>query len=290
MMSFDPDQLAALAAVVTEGSFDAAARALHVTPSAVSQRIKALEAAGRVLVTRTKPVRPTDTGSTLLRLARQVEMLDAEARRELGAETVGRVVVPVAVNADSLATWFPDALARVGDDVVFDVRRADQDRTTDLLRDGTVTAAVTSAAAPVAGCTSTRLGRMLYRAVASAAFVERWFPDGPAADALATAPIVVYDRTDRLQDVYLRRRTRRALHPPRHHVPESWSFVRSVELGLGWGMVPDQQRAGRDLVDLDPHGTVPVTLYWQQWRLRSAALDAVAGAVRAAAAAAFRPV
>lgn len=50
------DQLAALAAVIECGSFDAAADRLHVTPSAVSQRIKALESrVGQVLVVRDKP-------------------------------------------------------------------------------------------------------------------------------------------------------------------------------------------------------------------------------------------
>ena len=63
MPDIDLSQLRALAAVVDEGSFDAAASALHLTPSAVSQRIKALEqSAGRVLVRRTKPTEATEAG------------------------------------------------------------------------------------------------------------------------------------------------------------------------------------------------------------------------------------
>jgi LysR family transcriptional regulator (chromosome initiation inhibitor) len=286
MMSLDPAQLAALAAVVREGTFDAAARALHVTPSAISQRIKALEnASGRVVVTRTKPVTPTAAGAALVRLARQVELLTASTLDEIGSGPQGGTVVSVAVNADSLATWFPLAIGAPADGppIVLDVRRADQDTTADLLRDGTVMAAVTSAADAVPGCSVTRLGRMVYRAVATPAFVRRWLPDGPTADALARAPLVAYDRTDGLQDTYLRRRSRRPLDPPRHHVPDSWAFVRSVDLGLGWGMIPDQQRAGTTLVELDARGSVAVTLYWQQWRLRSPVLDGVAEQVRTAA-------
>ena len=57
--------------------------------------------------------------------------------------------------------------------------------------------------------------------------------------SLSRAPVLASDREDRLQDRYLRRRTRRQLDPPRHHLPGSDAFVQAVRLGLGWGMVPD---------------------------------------------------
>jgi LysR family transcriptional regulator (chromosome initiation inhibitor) len=286
MADLDPAQLDALAAAVTEGTFEAAARTLHVTPSAVSQRIKALETSvGRVLLTRTKPVRPTAAGEALLRLARQISTLTADAARELGGSEApwGRVVIPLAVNADSLATWVLPALAKVGPPTVFDLYREDQDRTADLLRDGTVMAAVTSSADPVPGCTVIRLGKLRYRPSASAAFVARWFPDGITPQTLAQAPMVVFDRNDQLQDRYLQRRARRRLDPPRHHVPASADFLEAVRLGLGWGMIPDLQWVP-ELVVLDPRGGVDVHLYWQQWKLHSPALEQVASAVRAAAA------
>ncbi|MDX6227730.1 MAG: LysR family transcriptional regulator, chromosome initiation inhibitor [Frankiales bacterium] len=286
MADLDPAQLDALAAAVTEGTFEAAARTLHVTPSAVSQRIKALETSvGRVLLTRTKPVRPTAAGEALLRLARQISTLTADVARELGGSEApwGRVVIPLAVNADSLATWVLPALAKVGPPTVFDLYREDQDRTADLLRDGTVMAAVTSSADPVPGCTVIRLGKLRYRPSASAAFVTRWFPDGVTPQTLAQAPVVVFDRNDQLQDRYLQRRARRRLDPPRHHVPASADFLEAVRLGLGWGMIPDLQWVP-GLVVLDPRGGVDVHLYWQQWKLHSPALEQVASAVRAAAA------
>ena len=179
-LTIDQGQLEALLAAVTEGTFDAAARTLHVTPSAVSQRIKALETrVGRVLVTRSKPVAPTASGAALLRAARQMQAISADVLAELGDEASGETVtVPLAVNADSLATWFVSALAAVGPGVTFDVRRADQTRTAELLRDGTVMAAVTASAQAVSGCTAHRLGRMRYRPRASAGFVALWFGDG----------------------------------------------------------------------------------------------------------------
>jgi LysR family transcriptional regulator, chromosome initiation inhibitor len=293
MMDLDLAQLEALSAAVSEGTFDAAARALHVTPSAISQRVKALEASvGRVLLTRSKPIRPTPSGQTVLRLARQVQSLSADAARELGDGASGDPVrIPLAVNADSLATWLLPALAALGPPLTFDLQRGDQARTLDLLRQGLVMAAVTSSPQPVPGCRAQRLGRMRYRPMASPSFAAAWFPHGVTARQLAGAPLVVFDRDDQLQDAYLRRRARRQLSPPRHYVPDSSAFVDAVRLGLGWGMIAELQTAPDDhrLVDIDPRGPADVVLYWQQWRLPSAALERVAAAVRAAATSALAP-
>ncbi|MGW4487697.1 LysR family transcriptional regulator ArgP [Amycolatopsis sp. NPDC004368] len=281
------DQVRTLLAVVDEQSFDRAAAALHVTPSAVSQRVKALEQRlGRVLILRTKPVRLTDSGQVLVRFARQLTRLEADTRAELGlAGAAGPATVAVAVNADSLATWFLPALAAVPG-VSFDLRSDDQDHTAALLREGLVMAAVTSAPHPVQGCTSARLGLMRYRAVAAPVFVERWLADRPLNVALSEAPAVLFDRKDDLQDRFLRNLTRRT-PGPKHFVPSSESFAEAVAAGLGWGLVPELQlREG--LVDLAPERPVDVPLYWQQWKLDSPALAAVSRAVAEAAGAALR--
>ncbi|WP_354002818.1 ArgP/LysG family DNA-binding transcriptional regulator [Microbacterium elymi] len=190
-----------LAAVVDEGTLDAAARRLHITPSAVSQRIKTLEEQlGRVVLVRAKPARPTDAGSAVLRLARQLALLEHDAVAELG-DAAGIASIPLAVNADSLATWFLPPLARASRrlGVVFDLYRDDQDYTAGLLESGTVMAAVTSRERAVAGCRAVPLGTMRYRATASPEFVSHWLPDGASAAALAVAPVVEFDRNDDLQ-------------------------------------------------------------------------------------------
>ncbi|MBB3083806.1 LysR family transcriptional regulator ArgP [Geodermatophilus sabuli] len=287
-MDLDLAQLRALDATVRAGTLEAAARALHVTPSAISQRLRALETAtGRILLVRTKPVQVTESGQAVLRLARQVQLLTADVTRELDDEAPEAVpTLAIAVNADSMATWVLPALTPLSGDACFDLHRADQHHTSALLRTGTVMAAVTADAEPVPGCTSTRLGGMHYRPMAAPGFAHRWFPAGATAEALARAPVVVFDRDDDLQHRYLSARAGADVHPPVHHVPASADFVAAVTLGLGWGMVPDQQARGvtADLVELDPAGAVDVVLYWQQWRLRSPTLDRVRAAVLAAAA------
>lgn len=294
-MDLQLDQLRALNAAVTEGTFEAAARALLVTPSAISQRIKALEdTAGRILLQRTKPVRPTESGLAVLRLARQFELLAGDTARELGGADRPAdqpIRIPLAVNADSLETWVMPALAAAPPGVYFEIHREDEEHTTRLLRDGTVMAAITATAQPVQGCRVQRLGAMRYRPVAQPAFAATWFADGPTAKAYAAAPVVLFDRKDDLQHRQLRRRTRKPVDPPRHYVPSSAGFAEAVRRGLGWGMLPDLQTADHpagSLVRIDGDSYIDVPLYWQQWRLDSPALGAVAAAIAAAAATSLR--
>ncbi|MEZ7002984.1 LysR family transcriptional regulator ArgP [Streptomyces sp. AD55] len=290
------DQVRTLLAVVDEGTFDAAATALHVTPSAVSQRVKALEKrAGRVLLTRTKPVRPTESGEVLVRLARQVTRLERDAAAELGLSGAGEPTrVSVAVNADSLAVWFLQALTRVPPEagLCFELRREDEGHTAALLREGAVMAAVTSSPDPVPGCSVRALGRMRYLPCAAPGFAARHL-DGPPAEVIAGAPVVVFDRRDDFQDAFARRLGHPSASRARHHVPTSEGFVAAVVAGLGWGMVPEPQagpflRSGR-LVDFAPSLATDVTLYWQQWRLDSPALATLAEAVTRTATETLRP-
>ncbi|MBT2404915.1 MULTISPECIES: LysR family transcriptional regulator ArgP [unclassified Streptomyces] len=294
------DQVRTLLAVVDEGTFDAAAAALHVTPSAVSQRVKALEQrTGRVLLMRTKPVRTTESGQVVVRFARQLARLERDARAELGmgmAEGLGPVRLPIAVNADSLATWFLPALTRVPQDppVCFELHREDESHTTALLREGQVMAAVTSSPDPVAGCTVRGLGLARYLPVASPGFAARHLTGEPARD-LREAPVIVFDRRDELQDTFVRALAGEgaAASPTRHHVPTSEGFRDAVAAGLGWGLVPEPQAApllrSGELVLLEPRRPMDVPLYWQQWKLDSPALSTVAEVIAQAAAQALRP-
>ena len=232
------DQLATFLAVLEEGTFDAAARRLQVTPSAVSQRIKALEVgAGRVLLQRTKPAQPTESGRILARLARQTTLLTEEAAVELGGAGPDRSAtseIPIVINADSLATWALPPLARLATEhgLRFDIHREDEQHSVDLLRAGTVMAAVTGVAEPVQGCGVRRLGRMRYLLVASQEYAERWLPGGLTVDNLAHAPVLAFDHKDDLQDRY---------PPPSQPAPAAAAAALSALVG--------RVRPGRHAVD-----------------------------------------
>lgn len=285
-MDLDFGQLRTFAAVLDEGSFDGAAVALRVTPSAVSQRIKSLEQhVGQVLVRRTRPVTATPAGEVVMRLARQVARLEQDTSEELGftADEHSYTTIPVVVNADSMSTWFLRALARmpVRHRALFELHREDEFHATARLRDGTAMAAVTSVPEPVQGCTSEQLGSMRYHARASVDFTARWFPHGMTASAVENAPMLTFDRKDDLQDRFLRRRTGAHPTPPRNYVPGALEFVEAARLGLGWAMLPDAMTANlTDLVDLAPDDPIDVPLYWQRWRLDSPVLDALTDSVR----------
>jgi len=298
MTGLDPAQLAAFSAVVNEGSFEAAARRLHVTPSAVSQRIKSLESRlGQVVVRRTRPVQPTGAGRVLLRLATQTELIEHEALVALrgGMSGVPKPLrVPLAVNADSLSTWFLRALAEVPAKLAatFDIRAEDQDYSAALLREGTVMAAVTADSRAVQGCRVEPLGAMRYFAVASPEFCERFLPDGPTSVSLASAPMLMFNRKDALQERFLHALTGERLSPPVTYLPTSQGFLDAARLGLAWGMVPEQLLSTAlshgEVVELAPGRYLDVPLFWQRWRLDSPALDAVTHSVHEAAAAALR--
>ena len=288
MHALQLDQLRTLVSVVDLGSFEAAAAHLHITQSAVSQRIRAMEeAAGRILVRRERPITATDSGEIVLRTARQMLHLEDSLAGELDDSGAAQdhVVLAVACNSDSLATWFLDAMTEVhsAGRVVFDIRREDESLSSELLRRGEVMAAVTSESRPVQGCRALPLGSMRYLACASPGFVARHLRDGSPTAALGRAPIVDFDRSDAHQNHYYRRLSRRQPTGPRHFVPSSHDHVRAIVAGLGWGLIPEQLATpwlvSGEIVDVSPDRPLDVPLFWQHWKLQSPDLDALTAAV-----------
>jgi LysR family transcriptional regulator (chromosome initiation inhibitor) len=295
----DYSALSALAAVIREGSFERAALALHVTPSAVSQRIRLLEErAGCALVVRGQPCRPTETGRRLCQHVDRVRLLEQELQGALPAlapQGMARVALPIAVNADSLATWFAPAIAAFAADapVLVELAVDDQDHTTEWLRSGAVLAAVTGTARPGAGCNSRPLGAMRYLAAASPAFVARHFGGGVGAGSLTQAPSLVFNIKDELQARWVRRLCHRHVDLPRHTLPSPQAFVTAAVGGMGWGLQPraliESHLADGSLVELVPGTPLDVPLYWQHARAASAWLDGLTRKVLSAAGRALLP-
>ena len=286
----DPAQLAALAAVHRRGSFDLAAADLHVTPSAVSQRIKVLEeVTGTLLIRRGQPCTATPTGLRLIRHHDEIALLETTLGADLPNLTQGPATLRIAVNADSLATWVIPALAAT-DGFLFDLVIDDQDVSQDWLRRGEVVAAITAHPGPLQGCDTHPLGALRYRATASPAYVTRWFPQGVTPLALSQAPALTFSDKDQLQDRWVTRQIgvagKRASFPS-HRLASSQGFVDACLTGLGWGLNPEplvaHHLASGRLTELVPDTPLDVALHWQFTRLAAPALGPLTAAIRAKA-------
>jgi LysR family transcriptional regulator (chromosome initiation inhibitor) len=309
MRDLDPANLDCLAALADEGSFERAAQRLAVTQSAVSQRLRALEAeVGAPLVVRSRPLKLTPPGRVLLRFARQWHLMRADLARELGAGDTADERLPIAVNADSLATWVLPALDPLvqqghaggwGLELLVD----DQDFTHERLREGAVLGCVSTVEQALRGCSVRPLGVMPYVAVASPSFVARHLSGGLTHANFAQVPFLVFNRKDDMQAQWVARAF--GVASPRlreRYVPASEAYLRAVTMGWGVGVLPLLQ--ARSAIEagalslLHPEVTVPVALYWHQWQLalqkadgasgRLALLDQVGAALATGAAAALQ--
>jgi LysR family transcriptional regulator (chromosome initiation inhibitor) len=271
----DYPALQAVSLVVRTGSFDKAAQALNVTPSAVSQRVKQLEERlGTVLIVRGQPCMATERGEWLCRHIEQVGLLEGELMRRLPALAEPglpqqRVTLRIAANADSLGTWFLGAVAAFANRSahLIDIAVDDQEHTAEWLRRGRVLAAVTALEKPVQGCRVIPLGSLRYLATASPAFMERYFADGVTIQALARAPSLVFNQKDRLQSQWMEAALGESPGHPVHWVPSTQGFVEASLLGMGWCanpelLVKDHLAAGR-LRELMPGTALDTPLFWQ---------------------------
>ncbi|MBB3391546.1 LysR family transcriptional regulator (chromosome initiation inhibitor) [Rhizobium sp. BK275] len=275
----DYPALRVLLAVVQTGSFEKAAAILNVTPSAVSQRIKQLEERlGTALVVRGTPCTATEKGDWLCRHMENVGMLESELLEHLPDlsdrdSPEQHVTLRIATSADSLGTWFLEAMADFSktSNYLLNISVDDQDHTAEWLERGRVIAAVTSMEKPVAGCRRYSLGALRYHATASPEFVRRYFPDGVTPEALARAPSITFNQKDRLQADWIRRTFATDVNAPTHWLPATQGFLDAALLGIGWGMNPihltePHIKAGR-LVELISGTPLDVVLYWQISRL-----------------------
>jgi LysR family transcriptional regulator (chromosome initiation inhibitor) len=250
------------------------------------------ERVGCALVIRGQPCEATETGRRLCQHVDRVRLLEHELQSDLPALLQDEQVwvnVPLAVNADSLATWFAKAMPGMAASapVLLQLSVDDEGHTTEWLRRGSVLAAVTATEQPAAGCSSRPLGAMRYVAAASPALVARYFSKRVNADSLRAAPSLSFNAKDELQQRWVRHLCGRHVEQPRHALPSPQGFVAAALAGMGWGLHPltlvtEHLRSGQ-LVELVPDTPLDVPLYWQQARAASTLLEALTRAVIKAA-------
>lgn len=295
----DYKQLQAFATIVDEQSFERAAHKLHITQSAVSQRLKQLEERlGKILLLRSHPLRATEAGHVVLKHYRQIHLLQSEMLDELSHEQEpGFTRLTIGVNADSLATWFLPALNPLlaQHALLLDLRIADQDETQALMRAGEVFGCVSSQAKPLQGCRSHALGSMIYRCWASPVFYEKHFADGLHCADWSHTPIVDFNQSDQLQHRYLKQFFGLDSHTlPVHRLPDSHGFLELIKHGHACGLAPEQQamplKVRGEIVDICPDYALTVPLYWHSWQLQTPLSQALTNQLQQACTKWLKPI
>jgi LysR family transcriptional regulator, chromosome initiation inhibitor len=289
MLNLDPASLACLTALAETGSFETSAERLTITQSAVSHRLKTLETlVGQPLVIRTRPLTLTQTGQTLLRFARQLQAIHVDLSRELGrADHLFDERIPIAVNADSLATWVLPALDQVVQSGVrVDITVDDQDFTHEWLKQGSVLGCVSTNPKAMQGCVATELGSMRYVAAASPQFARQHLKKTFHASALGVLPFLVFNRKDDMQTQWVAKALQ--LRKPRllqTAVPSSESYVKAIQMGWGIGVAPELMMQAHfsdgSLTPILPNTAIDVALYWHRWATSSSTLDSIGAALLA---------
>lgn len=278
--------LEALAMVVQEGGFEKAALSLHLTQSAISQRVKLLEdRTGKILLSRTTPPQTTEAGEQLVKHYLQVKLLEDGLGEELSNTVDGESVrLAVGVNADSLASWFLSAVGPLLSDgrLLIDLHVDDQEQTHKLLKEGAVVGCISNKSTAMQGCRVDFLGAMRYRLLANPEFVDRWFPEGLSHPEAQSAPAVIFNRKDQLHYTFLQQVFGEAVKLRFvHYVPAPEQFLQMVRDGYACGMVPDWQserlRYSDQLVEVYAATHVDIDLYWHCWNLTSAPLQRFSG-------------
>ncbi|MCB1756126.1 MAG: LysR family transcriptional regulator ArgP [Gammaproteobacteria bacterium] len=290
----DSNGIQALTAVIRSGSFENAAKQLFLTRSAISQRIKLLEEkVGHTLLIRSSPPRPTPAGASVLKYAQQLDLLERTLLEELQPrKTQDWIRVAIAVNADTLATWF---LSRELADwcrrnrVLLQIEVDDQEQTHRLLQNGSVTGCISALQTPPQGCRSVDLGVSRYLCVASPDFKRRWFGKRVDKRGFGKAPALRFNDRDFLQHQFLARYFELDADGLAFHtLPSSEGYLEWLKLGMAWGMTPRSQAQAHldrgELVELTPNKTIEVRLFWHLWGLDTPVTESLTAALRRAAA------
>ncbi|WP_100644702.1 LysR family transcriptional regulator ArgP [Alteromonas facilis] len=289
MSRFDYKLIRALSAVIQEQSFERAAKTLFITQSAISQRLKLLEhEMGQPVLIRSTPIKATEVGEKLLKHFYQVDHLEKELEKQIFPDTnINKVKIHIAVNTDSLATWFLTALSSIlkkNSLIELNLLLADEANTIEKLKSGEAFGAVTLQEKPEKACQSDLIGTFRYSLVATPAFAEKHFPNGVTAEAIASAPSAAFDQRDVMHTDFIHQHF--GLEEgdyPLHRIRSTEAFVKLVKSGMAFCLVSDllilDELSSGELVSLLPDFQLEKKLYWQRWALLRGAHKEISDAI-----------
>lgn len=275
MHNLDYKLLHALYEIIQEQSFEKAANKLHISQSAISQRIKQLEQfVSKPVLIRSQPIELTEVGENLLAHYQKVQLLEHDLKSSLTSEQEDYVAISIAINADSLASWFIPALSHLmkNEKFTLDLQVTNETRTQMLLQEGKVSAALSSMGKSVSGCRVQELGKIDYIFCASPSFIARYFKNGVNQTSLKHAPGVLFDQQDSMHTDFIEANYQVKRHQyPCHRVRSSEAFVTMALEGVACCLLPhtqaNQYLNSGELVELAPEYRIQQTLYWHSWVL-----------------------
>lgn len=257
-------------------SFEAAAKKLHVTQSAISQRIKGLETYyGEPVLIRILPYKPTRLGEYLISHFQRLCLLEESLEQQLGYTSI-RPRVSIALNRDSLETWFLDLIedTSIFNDITVEIIADDQELTIDYLKKGLVSACLSTSEKEIIGGNVAFLGNMEYLLVASPAFIKSHFSGKDQKKCLLNAQAIKFDKNDKLHERYLEKffgLNGENMHF--HIVPSVRGFKKYALLGYGYGLIPKldilEELKNKKLIQLHVDKVWNIPLYWHYWDIES---------------------
>lgn len=276
----DYKSIEALHAVIELQSFEAAAKKLHITQSAVSQRIKNLETYyGETILIRIQPYKPTELGKFLIGHFKRVCLLEDTLEQQMQSKAT-KLHIAIALNRDSLETWFLDLINKIDlcQDILLEIIADDQDLTLDYFKKGLVSACLSTSSKEITGSNVTFLGNMEYLLVASPQFIKHYFPHQNSTKKqiqyLLEAPALKFDKNDVLHEHYLEKFFN--LHKPELNyqiIPSVRGFKQYALLGYGYGLIPKidiiQELKEKKLIQLYNDKILKVPLFWHSWKVTS---------------------
>jgi LysR family transcriptional regulator (chromosome initiation inhibitor) len=266
----------ALSCVLMMQSFEKAALKLHITQSAVSQRIKNLESYyGEPILIRTLPYRPTKLGNQLIRLLAQIQLLEENFVQERAA-TDSMPKCAIALNRDSLETWFLGALSEKSliADVIVEIIADDQEHTLEYFKNGLVSACLSTESKALKGAEAVYLGTMKYILTASQQFLKRYEFQNDLMSFFRKAPALQFDRNDHLHERYLKHYFANLDAEISYKIiPSVYGFKKYALLGFGYGLIPEIDIADelktKKLLNMFPTRVWETKLYWHMWSIKS---------------------
>lgn len=266
----------ALYMVLELQSFEAAAKKLHITQSAVSQRIKGLETHfGEPVLIRNLPYTLTRLGETLVGHYQRISILEKDLEKQIST-SYEKPRISIAINRDSLETWFLELMKNklIFENVLLEVVADDQELTLEYFKKGLVSACLSTSKKTTPEGESVFLGDMEYLLVCSPDFKDKYFSKRDVIKSLLAAPAVKFDKNDFLHEKYLEKYfSLKNAELNFHLIPSVQGFKRYALLGYGYCLIPKidivQELKKGELVQIFKDKTWKVPFYWHYWTLES---------------------